>query len=123
MKGLVIYCVGRAEARYVPCAWAGKGRCKVKVGKVKVKWGDERSMTNYIAVDNRLRREVDDTKVVRGLFSDSDHFAVVAKVRVRERWEFKGNGRKEGKEGKKKKIAKRERRRMRRENNGIGLEI
>ncbi len=48
----------------------------------------------YIAVDNRLRREVEDTKIVRGLFSDSDHFAVVAKVRMRERWEFKGNGKK-----------------------------
>ncbi len=57
---------------------------------------NERSMIDYIAVDNRLRREVEDTKVVRGLFSDSDHFAVVAKVRMRERWEFKGNGRKEG---------------------------
>ncbi len=53
-------------------------------------------MIDYIAVDNRLRREVEDAKVVRGLFSDSDHFAVVAKVRMRERWEFKGNGRKEG---------------------------
>ncbi len=38
--------------------------------------GDARSLTNYIAVDNRLRREVEDSKVVRGLFSDSDHFAV-----------------------------------------------
>ncbi len=55
--------------------------------------GDERSMIDYIAVDNRLRREVEDAKVVRGLFSDSDHFAVVAEVRMRERWEFKGNGR------------------------------
>ncbi len=47
-------------------------------------------------MDNRLRREVEDAKVVRGLFSDSDHFAVVAKVRMRVRWEFSGNGRKEG---------------------------
>ncbi len=58
--------------------------------------GNERSLTDYIAVDNRLRKEVEDAKVVRGLFSDSDHFAVVAKVRMRERWEFKENGRKEG---------------------------
>ncbi len=28
--------------------------------------GDERSLTDYIAVDNRLRREVEDAKVVRG---------------------------------------------------------
>ncbi len=53
----------------------------------------ERSLTDYIAIDNRLRREVE---VVRGLFSDSDHFAVVAKVRMRERWEFEGSGRTEG---------------------------
>ncbi len=58
--------------------------------------GNERSMIDYIAVDNRLRREVEDAKVVRGLFSDSDHFVVVVKVRMRETWEFKGNGRKEG---------------------------
>ncbi len=58
--------------------------------------GNDRSLIDYIAVDNRLRREVEDAKVVRGLFSGSDPFAVVAKVRMRERWEFNGNGRKEG---------------------------
>ncbi len=58
--------------------------------------GNERSLIYYKAVDNRLRREVEDAKVVREMFSDSDHFAVVAKVRMRERREFKGNGRKEG---------------------------
>ncbi len=42
------------------------------------------ALIDYIAVDNRLRREMEDAKVVRGLFSDSDHFAVVAKVRMRE---------------------------------------
>ena len=56
--------------------------------------GNERSLIDYIAVDNRLRREVEDAKVIRELFSDSDHFAVVAKVRMRERWEFNGNGKK-----------------------------
>ncbi len=57
---------------------------------------DEGILIDYIPVDNRLKKEVEDTGVVRGLFSDLDHFAVVAKVRMRERWEFKGNGRKEG---------------------------
>ncbi len=56
--------------------------------------GNERSLIDYIAVDNRLRREVEDTKVVRGMFSGSDHFAVVAKVGMRVRWEFKGKGKK-----------------------------
>ncbi len=58
--------------------------------------GNEKSMTNYLGVDNGLRREVEDAKVVRGMFSGSDHIAVVAKARMKERWEFKGNGKKEG---------------------------
>ncbi len=53
--------------------------------------GDERSLIDYIAVDSRLRREVEGVMVVRGLFIGSDHFAIVVKVRMRERWEFKGN--------------------------------
>ncbi len=56
--------------------------------------GNERSLIDYIAVDKRLRREVEGTKVVRGMFSGSDHFAVGAKVRMREKLEFKGNGKK-----------------------------
>ncbi len=56
--------------------------------------GNDRSLNDNIAVDNRLRREVEDAKVVRGMFSGSDYFAVVVKVRMRERWEFKGMGKK-----------------------------
>ncbi len=41
--------------------------------------GDARSLIDYLAVDYRLKREEEDAKVVRELFSDSDHFAVVAK--------------------------------------------
>ncbi len=58
--------------------------------------GNERSLIDYISVDNRLKKEVEDAKVVRGTFSGLDYFAVVAKVRMRERWEFKENGKKEG---------------------------
>ncbi len=59
--------------------------------------GNDRSLIDYVAVDNRLRREVElDAKVVRGMFSGSDHFAVVVKVRMRERWEFNMNGKKVG---------------------------
>ncbi len=52
--------------------------------------GNERSLIDYIAVDNRMGREVEHAKVVRGMFRGSDHFAVVVKVRMRERWEFTG---------------------------------
>ncbi len=58
--------------------------------------GNERSLMDYTAVDNRLRREVEDAKVVRGLFTGSDHFAVVAKLRMRERWEFVWNEKERG---------------------------
>ncbi len=34
--------------------------------------GNERSLIDYTAVDNRLRREVEDAKVVKRLLSDSD---------------------------------------------------
>ncbi len=61
--------------------------------------GNKRSLIDYLAVDNRLRREVEDAKVVRGLFSGSDHFAEVVKVRMRERWEFRGNGKKDERRG------------------------
>ncbi len=56
--------------------------------------GNERSLIDYIAMDTRMRREVEDAKVVRGIFSVSDHFAIVMKVRTRERWEFKGKTKK-----------------------------
>ncbi len=42
--------------------------------------GGNRSLISYIAVDNRSRREVEDAKVVSGLFCDSNNFAGVAKV-------------------------------------------
>ncbi len=57
--------------------------------------GNEKSLIDYIAVDSRLRREVEDAMVVRGMFSGSGHFAVVAKARMRARWEFNGNGQKD----------------------------
>ncbi len=46
--------------------------------------GNERSLIDNISGDNRLRREVADAKVVRGMFSGSGPFAVVAKVGMRE---------------------------------------
>ncbi len=60
--------------------------------------GNERILIDYIAVDYSLRREVEDARVVRGIFSGSDHFAAIAKVRMRERRKLKGNGQKEVKE-------------------------
>jgi len=52
-----------------------------------------RSLIDYIALDERMKKEVLDVKVVRRMLSGSDHFAVLAKVRIRFKWEFWGNRR------------------------------
>ncbi len=50
--------------------------------------GEERSLIDYIAVDERLRKDVLDAKVVRGALEGSDHYAVVVKIILRDKWEF-----------------------------------
>ncbi len=42
--------------------------------------GEKRSLIDYIAVDERLRKDVLDAKVVRGALEGSDHYAVVIKI-------------------------------------------
>ena len=41
-----------------------------------------------MAVDQSLKRDVTDAKVVRGMFDCSDHFAVLMKLKVRDKWIF-----------------------------------
>ncbi len=57
--------------------------------------GEQKSLIDYTAVDERLREDVLDAKVVRGVLEGSDHYAVVVKIMLRDNWEF---GRKNGKE-------------------------
>ncbi len=47
-------------------------------------------MIDYIAVDERLRKDVMDAKVVRGALEGSDYYAVVVKILLRDKWEFVG---------------------------------
>ena len=47
---------------------------------------EQKGLIDYIAVDERLKKDVMDAKVVRGLFQGSDHFAVLAEVRTKVRW-------------------------------------
>ncbi len=49
---------------------------------------ETKSLIDYIAVDERLRKDVLDAKVVRGALEGSDHYAVVIKIMVRDKWEF-----------------------------------
>ncbi len=59
-------------------------------------------MTDYIAVDERLKYVMDAT-VVRGVLEGSDHYVVVVKITLRDKWEF---GRKNGNERRRKVVAK-----------------
>ncbi len=45
--------------------------------------GNETSLIDYRAKGNKLRREIQDAKIVREMFSGSDHFAAGVKVRMR----------------------------------------
>ncbi len=65
--------------------------------------GEEKSLIDYIVVDERLRKNVLDAKVVREALEGSDHYAVVIKIRVQYKWEF---CRKIGKEKRCKVLAK-----------------
>ena len=49
---------------------------------------EQKGLIDYMAVDKRLRRDVTDVKVVRGMFDCSDHFAVLMKIKVRDSWIF-----------------------------------
>ncbi len=65
--------------------------------------GEEKSLIDDIAVDERLSKDVMDAKVVRGALEGSDHYAVVVKIMLRDKWEF---CRKSGKEKRSKVLAK-----------------
>ncbi len=45
-----------------------------------------------MAVDERLRKDICDAKVVRGMFDGSDHLAVLAKLRMKEKWMYEKKG-------------------------------
>ncbi len=49
--------------------------------------GEQKSMIDYIAVDERIEKEVVDARMVRRMFDRSDHY-VVAKIKIRDRWDY-----------------------------------
>ena len=51
---------------------------------------EQKGLIDFVAVDERLRKDVMDARVVRGMFPDSDHFAVLTKVRMQVGWKWKG---------------------------------
>ena len=47
---------------------------------------EQKSLIDYVVLDESMRRWVQDARVVRGLFEGSDHRAVVVKMRVKMKW-------------------------------------
>ncbi len=45
---------------------------------------DEKSLINYIAMDERLRKDVLDASVVRGALEGSDHYTLKVKIMLRQ---------------------------------------
>ena len=51
-------------------------------------------MSDYIAVDQKLRKDVLDVKAVRGMVDVLDYYVVLAKIKIKGRWQ---DGRTNGK--------------------------
>lgn len=47
----------------------------------------------YIKVDGKLRKEVLDAKVVRGMVDGADNYALLTEIRIRDGWKYNWNGR------------------------------
>ncbi len=50
--------------------------------------GEQKSLIDYIAVDKRIKKDVLDARMVRELFDGSNYYAVVAKIQIRDIWEY-----------------------------------
>ena len=47
---------------------------------------EQKSLIDYVVLDESMRRWVEDARVMKGLFEGSDHCVVVVKMRVRMKW-------------------------------------
>ena len=77
------------------CAWRSVF-CKQLLSKKMIHrytWtkGNMKSLIDLIALDERMKREVMDAKIVRVISSCSDHFSVLAKARIRMTWKCRRN--------------------------------
>ena len=50
--------------------------------------GEQKSMIDYIEDDEKFGKDVLDAKAVRGMFEGSDHCVVLAKIKIKGRWEY-----------------------------------
>ena len=51
-------------------------------------WGKQKSMIDYTTVDLQLRKDVLDVQVVIGMYEESNHNVVLAKINVNGKWEY-----------------------------------
>ena len=47
-------------------------------------------LIDYIAINQEVRGKVMDARIVRGMLTGSDHYAVLARLRVKVGWKFRG---------------------------------
>ena len=57
--------------------------------RVDYSGSEQKGLIDYVIVDERLRRCVMDARVVRGMVSGSDHYLVMARVKMETEWSFK----------------------------------
>ena len=50
--------------------------------------GEQKNMIGCIAVDEKLRKDVLDAEAVRGMHDGSDHYVVLAKIKIKNLWEY-----------------------------------
>ncbi len=53
---------------------------------------EQKGLIDYVAVDERLRKDVSDAEVVRRMFDGSDHLAVLAKLKMKKKWMYEKKG-------------------------------
>ena len=50
--------------------------------------GEQRSIVDYKAVDEKLRKGVLNAKAVRGKCEGTDHYVVLTKIKIKGKWEY-----------------------------------
>ena len=50
--------------------------------------GEQKSVIYYMAVYEKVRMDVLDAKAVRGMDEGSDHYFMLLKIKIRDRWEY-----------------------------------
>ena len=56
---------------------------------------EQKNLIDYIALDEKFWKDVLDVKAVRGMYEGLEHYVVLVKIKIKDRWEY---GKKKGEE-------------------------